>query len=234
MKAFMKNIYKDGLRWTILMAGLFSVLACSNNPAPVSVLPANYYGGAGACGTAGGTPLRADGQAFGAYLNSNNTLSLNLFYATSSNIDISGQNIVGSGTFSFPDLMAILPQAQGTIPNYSFCVSSQSSGAASVNGIYDYSTRVISMTLNAAIQQTAYTQPTYPTAYPNGGYQSPYYSPYAMPTPTLTSLQIYLSTIQGCVTQLISGRIAGCVAATYTTADMYGQSQTQIMYFNAQ
>jgi|GEM_PF-1374075 len=218
---------KSKVSIALMVVIVIGLIRCGSNnqvaqpaPPPQQPNPYNYNGnGAGGCPRrAQGIPLRqgpyfADLIAGGAV----NTLMVDLFSMNGS-IDAYTYNIVGSGSFNFPDMMAI--SQYPVTSNYSFCVDSTAGNGVPTPGVLVPGELSISLVLRSTVQapysqpySQPYTQPyTQPYPYPyNGGGYSPY--PSYPPTGYMGQqmIELIIGGSYNCPAYLEEGRIVGCV-----------------------
>jgi len=205
----------------ILMVAVVSMSACGKKapvpaPPPPPALPNPGYGGGfagGGCGSVGGqSPLNQLGyvsslQAVYSGGSAANALQLFLSYQTYPNAGSQMQNIVGSGTFSYPDLNLLSRGMQ--VPQTSFCVSSAGPTGGVTPGVYMPRSGEVSILLQGLIQV-----PSYPgfggVGYYGGGY----------PQYVQQIVQLAIGYSQGCSAYLYNDRVVGC-------ADVYIGSGSQ-------
>ena len=177
-----------------------------SNPAPAAPA-APSVPGTNCAVINGGVPLNNNGAPFYGSLQSNsagawgnsNSLTLNLSFTNYTGPGTVIQNLVGSGSFIFPDL-SYLTGTQNS--NYNLCVSSNNIGSSGYNpGTFNMSNGSISLTLSGSVQVPLYNPYNY---YP-GSYQ-----PY--PTPTQMGQEtIRLNIGKSFPAYVNSNRIVGCV-----------------------
>jgi hypothetical protein len=216
-----ENKVKWGKGAAFALVVLLTVGCGSNNNVAAPAPPAQYPGytyntSSGACGNPGGTvPLQQNGTPYASTLsttggNASNTLSLYLFYYGSYAAG-SGttQNIVGSGTFTYPDLTLFSPSS--SIPNYTFCISSsQVNGNSPTPGVYQASTQGISLSLRGLVS-VPYLSPYSGTSGVLPGQQPPYGQ---------EQVELDIGTSY-CGAYLYNGRVVGC---SQVTLGISGQS----------
>lgn len=177
-----------------------------SNPAPAAPA-APSVPGTNCAVINGGVPLNNNGAPFYGSLQSNsagawgnsNSLTLNLSFTNYTGPGTVIQNLVGSGSFIFPDLSSLTGTQNS---NYNLCVSSNNIGSSGYNpGTFNMSNGSISLTLSGSVQVPLYNPYNY---YP-GSYQ-----PY--PTPTQMGQEtIRLNIGKSCPAYVNSNRIVGCV-----------------------
>lgn len=202
---------------TFSLALLTLMLGCGGggnnaNPAPSPSNPAGTatspVAGTNCPVISGGVPLNNNGAPFYGSLQSNsagawgnaNSLTLNLSFTNYTGPGSTVQNLVGSGSFVFPDLSYLL----GTqTSNSNLCVSSNNIGSAGYNpGTFNMGNGSLSLTLNGAVQVPLYN----PLNYYPGTYQS-------YPTTNQTGQDIVKVNIGwNCPAYISNNRIVGCVS----------------------
>lgn len=177
-----------------------------SNPAPAAPV-APTVPGTNCPIISGGVSLNNNGAPFFGSLQSNsagawgnaNSLTLNLSFANYTGPGSTVQNLVGSGSFVFPDLSYLLGTQTN---NTNLCVSSNNIGTSGYNpGTFNMGNGSLSLTLNGVVQVPLYN----PLNYYPGTYQ-----PY--PTTTQTGQDtIRLNIGRSCPAYISNNRIVGCV-----------------------
>jgi hypothetical protein len=200
----------------VFATSLFLMAGCGSNnnaalPAPGPQYPTGpgYNMSSGACGNPGGTvPLQQSGTPYASTLstaggNASNTLSLYLFYYGQYSAGTgTTQNIVGSGTFTYPDLLLFSPST--SIPNYTFCISSASvNGNQPTPGVYQPSSQGLSLSLRGLVS-VPYLSPYSGTTGVLPGQQPPYGQ---------EQVELDIGTSY-CPAYLYNGRVVGCGLVT--------------------
>ncbi|MFM8314493.1 MAG: hypothetical protein ACKOA8_09430, partial [Deltaproteobacteria bacterium] len=183
-------------------------------PAPTNPAPVNpavpVPPGINSCpAIPGGVPLNPTNTPYfgslqnvstgpGCFANSN-TLTLSLGFVNYGGPGSMVQNIVGSGSFIFPDLAMVF--GNQSYMNTNICVSSNNTGAAGYNpGTFNMGMGTVSMTLTGVVQVPLYN--------PYSGYPGSY-QPY--PSPQTTQDRVTLNIGMSCPTYINNNRIVGCI-----------------------
>jgi hypothetical protein len=195
----------------------FSVGCGSNNSssAPAPAAPGasvNPYGTNCQVGMPG-TPVNPNGSPYYGSLQSasmgpnsmvgGDSLALGFNYLNYSAPTPGGmvQNIVGSGSFVFPDLTYILGPNNPNA-NTNICVSSSTLGGTGINpGTFNLGNGAVSMTMTGVILTPLYN--------PYAGYPGSY-QPY--PTTQTSQSNLILNIGMSCPAYLVNNRVLGCVS----------------------
>ncbi len=177
----------------------------ASNPAPISPV-GPMIPGSNCPILGGGVPLNSNGSPFFGSMKSNssgawgntNTLTLNLSFANYSGPGTLIQNLIGSGSFVFPDLSYLLGTQTN---NINLCVSSNNVGAAGYNpGTFNMGNGTLSLTLNGTVPVPLYNPFNYyPGSYPPS------------PSNQMGQEVIRLNIGMSCAAYVNNNRIFGCV-----------------------